>query len=563
MAENESTPATTGTAAGEVTEQHRRIADMVQGPATNPLGTAAPPTPDAPSIVPDDPTPQEDATARKRRRRRAPRAEDGADGTPERPKRRRAGAGDVIHEIAEGAQFWHAPDGTGYATITMGEHLENWPLDSKAFDRWLAERLLAVTGSVPASGTRRDVAAICDVEAQRGPCHDVHRRVANVDDTRVFLDLCDADWRAVEITASEWQLIDRPPVKFVRSPGMLALPAPDASDEGLRALQGLANTATDADFVLLTAWLVGALGGRGPFPIGIFSGEAGTGKSQLAMKVRSLVDPSVALVRSAPRDLRDLFASAANEYVLVLDNISTMPHDLSDELCRIASGSASSARALHTNTEQVFLTGARPILLNGIGHFGQQADLMSRALVIRLAPIPATARRTEREMDADFRAAQPRILGALLDAVSAALRHLPDTSLAELPRMADFALFMTAAEPGLGWEAGAFVNAMEAGRIEAEGAAFDADPVAKAIADFVTSEHPISGWEGTATALLAALNERVPESLRKSRIWPLTSTGMGTRVDRAAPLLRARGFLIERRRGAARNVAIIPPPPAE
>ena len=45
-----------------------------------------------------------------------------------------------------------------------------------------------------------------------------------------------------------------------------------------------------------------------------------------------------------------------------------------------------------------------------------------------------------------------QILGALFDAVSGALRELPSTKLSSLPRMADFALWVTASEKALGWQ---------------------------------------------------------------------------------------------------------------
>ena len=50
--------------------------------------------------------------------------------------------------------------------------------------------------------------------------------------------------------------------------------------------------------------------------------------------------------------------------------------------------------------------------------------------------------------------ARPVILGALLDAVSGALRNLDKVKLDRSPRMADLAKWITAAEPALGWEAG-------------------------------------------------------------------------------------------------------------
>jgi hypothetical protein len=44
----------------------------------------------------------------------------------------------------------------------------------------------------------------------------VHIRVGGLDD-RLYLDLGDATWRAVEIDATGWQVIDNPPVRFRRA----------------------------------------------------------------------------------------------------------------------------------------------------------------------------------------------------------------------------------------------------------------------------------------------------------------------------------------------------------
>lgn len=44
---------------------------------------------------------------------------------------------------------------------------------------------------------------------------------------------------------------------------------------------------------------------------------------------------------------------------------------------------------------------------------------------------------------------RPRILGVLLDAVSYGLRTVGHVQLDALPRMADFALWITACEPAL------------------------------------------------------------------------------------------------------------------
>jgi hypothetical protein len=103
-------------------------------------------------------------------------------------------------------------------------------------------------------------------------------------------------------------------------------------------------------------------------------------------------------------------------------------------------------------------------------------------------------------------AARPRILGAIFTAVSAAVRNIGKVKLGRPPRMADFASWVTAAEPGLGWNDREFLAAYSANEYDVSESAFEADAVAVAIADFVGSLHPApAGWEGTATDLLNAI----------------------------------------------------------
>ena len=88
------------------------------------------------------------------------------------------------------------------------------------------------------------------------------------------------------------------------------------------------------------------------------------------------------------------------------------------------------------------------------------------------------------------------------------------------------------------------------------------DAVAVAIMDYIVAEHP-DRWSGTATELLAALNARVSDGVRKSKLWPLSAQGLGNRIDRVAPLLRNKGFTVERRHSGQRFIIIAPPRTAE
>ena len=61
--------------------------------------------------------------------------------------------------------------------------------------------------------------------------------------------------------------------------------------------------------------------GRGPYPVLIFNGEQGTGKSTTTRVVRSMADPSTVPLRGLTRDVRDILVSASNNHVVVADNL--------------------------------------------------------------------------------------------------------------------------------------------------------------------------------------------------------------------------------------------------
>ena len=75
-----------------------------------------------------------------------------------------------------------------------------------------------------------------------------------------------------------------------------------------------------------------------------------------------------------------------------------------------------------------------PIILNGIGAFIDRADLWDRALIIQLAPITPTVRRTRADIDAAFAGAHAELLGAVLDVVSTGLRRRAEPLLAGAAR---------------------------------------------------------------------------------------------------------------------------------
>jgi hypothetical protein len=207
------------------------------------------------------------------------------------PGGRRPRQADILIELAQSADLFHAPDGTGFADLNINGHRETWPIRAKGFRRWLARRFFEATGGAPGSEALQSALNVIEAKAHfDAPQRTVHVRVGGLDG-RLYLDLGDEAWRAVEIDPAGWRVIDRPPVRFRRAAGMQALPAP-VPGGSIEALRAFLNLRSDADFVLAIAWALACLRDRGPYPVLVLSGEQGSAKSTFSAILRSLLDPT-------------------------------------------------------------------------------------------------------------------------------------------------------------------------------------------------------------------------------------------------------------------------------
>lgn len=450
---------------------------------------------------------------------------------------------DILIELAQAADLFHTPDETCFADLDINGHRETWPIRANGFRRWLLQCFFEATQGAPSSEALNSALNVIEAKAYYGaPERIVHVRVGGLDG-QLYLDLGDETWRAVEIDDTGWRVIENPPVRFRRAPGMqpLPIPAPEGSIETLRSFL---NVQSDRDFVLVVVWALACLRDRGPYPVLVLSGEQGSAKSTFSSILRSLLDPNTAPLRALPRVDHDLFIAAGNSRVLAFDNVSGLPAWLSDKFCQLATGASFAVRRLYTNQDEVLFSAARPVVLNGIEDIVTRPDLADRAVFLTLAPIPEDQRRPEAELWAAFDAERPRILGVLLDAVVEGLKRLPKTELPRLPRMADFALWATACETAL-WTSGTFWKAYCVNRDEAVEGVIEADPLATAVRTLMTER---TEWEGTASKLLDVLGEFAGDRAVKSKTWPNSSRALGMRLRRAATFLRKIGIEVDHKR---------------
>jgi hypothetical protein len=247
--------------------------------------------------------------------------------------------------------------------------------------------------------------------------------------------------------------------------------------------------------------------------------------------------------------------AASNGWILAFDNVSHLPSWLSDALCRMATGGGFSTRELYSDGDEIIFDAERPVILTAIEEVITRADLLDRAVLAPLPTIAESRRRAEAAFWSEFQTAAPAMLGGLLDVLVATMREFPTVAMDQLPRMADFALWSTAAEDALGLPKHIFMNVYTKNRTTAHETAVEASPIGPAIRAVADAD----GWTGTATGLLERLTRDVPQSARRAKDWPGSGRALAGAIRRLAAPLRGLGVEVAftRMSGGSRDRLIL------
>jgi hypothetical protein len=449
------------------------------------------------------------------------------------------------------AEVFHGPDGETYARIPMPSGpLATVATRDRSFADWLNRAYLTTHGRVAGKDAISQVRDNLDALARLdGAREEVFVRAGRESD-RVYVDMGDDSWQAVEIDARGWRIVSRPAVALRRTRGMQGLPRPEhcgadpaSVQAALAPVRDFVRLPDEESYTLLFAWLIYCFSATAPFPHLSLVGEQDAGKSTAASFIRRIVDPHRPRLLQPPHSGRDLMIAAKSRAVLAFDNLSGLAPWLSDALCTLSTGGGYATRRLHTDDEEELFDLARPILTNGIDDVATRPDLASRTLMLRLTAVPKEARRSSRELEARFEQVHGQILGALFTCVSVALAGYR-AHVDRLPvdtRMVEFAAWAEATQhlfPAYGVGVG---EAIARNRAEGSAAAADADAHCYALRRLL--EEGDGEWRGSAHALSEVLRPLLPEDLpARAR---LTAEGLSKHIRRMAPVLRDTGISFE------------------
>jgi Bifunctional DNA primase/polymerase, N-terminal len=449
-------------------------------------------------------------------------------------------AGERLLEIAKTdvAKYFHTNDKVPYADISIDGNRHTYSVRSKPFRLWLLGEYYKVTGKGISSQTLQDTLSTLEAIAIfDGETRNVHLRVAE-HEGNIYLDLGTPDWKVVEIDSSGWQLVSDPPVRFWRPDSLLPLPYP-VEGGSLNELKELLNVDGSA-WILIITFLLFCFCPSKTYPVLVISAHRGSGKTAAAEILKGLIDPGKAALIKLQGDTLKLAVTLSRRWLPVYDNVGHISPDQSDDLCRVATNFGYSTRTLHTTDEETTFEFTRPQIITAIDALVTRDDLADRVLMVQLSEITEENRLPQAELNAKVEAARPRILGALLTALSQTLAAIPETKPETLPRMADYALFAIASEKALGLKKGEFRKTFDESRAQSRQIVLESSPVGEAIVRLMEKTDLV--WKGTASELLNELENHTDTATYRSRYFPKASNSLSRQLNRLAPDLKAQGI---------------------
>jgi hypothetical protein len=92
---------------------------------------------------------------------------------------------DILVNLAQAAELFHTPDGTGYADLDINGHRETWPIRAMGFRSWLTRRFFETTQGAPNSDALQSALNVIEARAHfDAPERLVHLRVGGQDEKR-------------------------------------------------------------------------------------------------------------------------------------------------------------------------------------------------------------------------------------------------------------------------------------------------------------------------------------------------------------------------------------------
>ncbi len=274
------------------------------------------------------------------------------------------------------------------------------------------------------------------------------------------------------------------------------------------------------------------------YPILYLHGNAGSGKTTVARLVAMLLGLNGTKVKTQPKDIRDLIATASHNYMLCFDNCGRISDELANGMCSVATGGTVDGRKLYTNVDLVETLLHQPMILTAI-KFPKQYDLCTRSIFIK-AGKPRITYASDTEIYQKLSAILPYAQSWLLSMTAKAMAMLDDVSSIAKFRGGDFNTFLAAFETVLGITDQSVQQGVNKAQEEALNMqALEHDELLASIITIVQQEKLFTGGP---TQVHKMLHSAIMSEMRRlPSNWPQNASALSTKLNRMKEQLEKHG----------------------
>lgn len=374
------------------------------------------------------------------------------------PKAGEDPAEQIVRDSIERDKFFHSPDGTAYVEVLRHGHLDILLVAGDDYRRILRTRYREKTHHTSRNEWLKNAVGELEAHAiENAPEFPICVRVG-WHGGKLYIDVCNQERDVIEIDDEGYRAIKAPPVRFLRTSRMQSLPFPQSGGT-LADLRPFCNV-NESDWPLFVGVLIGMFHPTGPYPVILLIGGDGHAKSSLARLIHAFVDPNIATACAPPASPEDLLLMARQRWLVGFDNLTEVVNWLADAMCRMSTGGGSERRTKYKDSDTSLFVAKRPQLVTSIQDIITRPDLLSRTIKFDLPRLTEQQRKTEDEFNNQLQIVQDKVFGLLLTGLSSAIKNQAETkkTIAGLPRLADWAVWVQASEEGLGFDEGAILK---------------------------------------------------------------------------------------------------------
>lgn len=319
-----------------------------------------------------------------------------------------------------------------------------------------------------------------------------------------YYDLANTSGECVKVSSKGYEILKKSPIVFLHSKVNLEQMCPEYSNSiDIWSLRKYFNVSCKNDFILLIVHIIACFVPEIPHHILIFLGNQGSAKTTASKIVKSIIDPSIVDIAAIPKSKEDLILQLSSEYLIAYDNIASLKPEYNDIFCQVVTGGNFLKRKLYTDSELVVCSYKRCLILNGISYLTTQSDLLDRSIVINLAKISGTKRKTEKDIFNSFNHELPYILHSIFETLSKAKKIHSTLKVERLPRMADAVLWHCAIAEALDIDHEEYLELYYDNQNAINQEILSAHPLAYSVLEFMQEKRK---WKGSITDLWCKLD---------------------------------------------------------